>query len=105
MLFRSFETSASDAIRLKWAYQLSLLELADERKTNHPGLLIFDEPRQQSSSKVSFESLLKRASGSKGRKQQVIFSTSEDLETLRRITGTLDCSEVIFPGYILQKLQ
>lgn len=100
-----FETSASDAIRLKWAYQLSLLELADEKKTNHPGLLIFDEPRQQSSSKVSFESLLKRASGSKGRKQQVIFSTSEDLETLRRITGTLDCSEVIFPGYILQKLQ
>lgn len=99
-----FETSASDAIRLKWAYQLSLLELADEKQTNHPKLLIFDEPRQQSSSKVSFESLLRRASDSKRRKQQVIFSTSEDLETLRRITKTLDCREVIFPGYLLQKV-
>jgi hypothetical protein len=99
-----FETSASDAIRLKWAYQLSLLELADIKQTNHPNLLVFDEPRQQSSSKASFESLLKRASGSKHRNQQVIFSTSEDLETLRRITEKIDCSEVIFPGYILQKL-
>jgi hypothetical protein len=100
-----FETSASDAIRLKWAYQLSLLELADLRRTNHPNLLVFDEPRQQSSSKVSFESLLKRAAESKRHNQQVIFSTSEDLETLRRITEKIDCSEVIFPGYILQKLE
>jgi hypothetical protein len=100
-----FETSASDAIRLKWAYQLSLLELADVKHTNHPNLLVFDEPRQQSSSKVSFESLLKRASESKRHNQQVIFSTSEDLETLRRITEKIDCSEVIFPGYILQKLE
>ncbi|KQV08844.1 hypothetical protein [Devosia sp. Root105] len=99
-----FETSASDAIRLKWAYQLSLLELAKGHRTNHPDLLIFDEPRQQSSSKVSFENLLKRASKSKGRGQQVIFSTSEDLEALRRVTSAIDCSEVIFPGYILQRI-
>jgi hypothetical protein len=100
-----FETSASDAIRLKWAYQLSLLELAEVKQTNHPNLLVFDEPRQQSSSKVSFESLLKRASESKRHNQQVIFSTSEDRETLRRIIEKIDCSEVIFPGYILQKLE
>ncbi|WP_271611586.1 hypothetical protein [Bradyrhizobium sp. CCBAU 21362] len=100
-----FETSASDAIRLKWAYQLSLLELANVKRTNHPNLLIFDEPRQQSSSKVSFESLLKRAAESRRHDQQVIFSTSEDLETLQRITQQIDCGEVIFPGYILQKLE
>ena len=45
----------SDAIRLKWAYQLGLLELADIVHTNHPGILLFDEPRQQSSAKVSLE--------------------------------------------------
>lgn len=100
-----FETSASDAIRLKWAYQLSLLELAEAKHTNHPNLLLFDEPRQQSSSKLSFEGLLKRASESKRHNQQVIFSTSEDLETLRRITEKIDCSEVIFKGYILQKIE
>jgi len=100
-----FETSASDAIRLKWAYQLGLLELADNQPTNHPGMLIFDEPRQQSSSRPSFQNLLKRAARAKKRNQQVIFSTSEDLETLSSITSAIDCAEVIFPGYILQKLK
>ncbi|WP_421611991.1 hypothetical protein [Agrobacterium tumefaciens] len=99
-----FETSASDAIRLKWAYQLSLLELASSFRTNHPELLIFDEPRQQSSSKVSFESLLRRASKARDRGQQVIFSTSEDLESLRQITSSMDCHEEIFAGYILQRV-
>ncbi len=99
-----FETSASDAIRLKWAYQLSLLELANEKRTNHPGMLLFDEPRQQSSSRPSFQNLLSRAAGARKRDQQVIFSTSEDLETLKGITANIECKEVIFPGYILQKL-
>jgi hypothetical protein len=100
-----FETSASDAIRLKWAYQLGLLELANDKSTNHPGMLIFDEPRQQSSSRPSFQNLLNRAARAKKRNQQVIFSTSEDLETLKSITSAIDCEEVIFPGYILQKLE
>lgn len=43
--------------------------------------------------------------GDKRHNQQVIFSTSEDLETLRRITEKIDCSEVIFKGYILQKIE
>jgi len=68
-------------------------------------LLVFDEPRQQSSSKVSFKNLLKRASEAKRRNQQVIFSTSEDLETLRLITEKIDCSEVTFSGYLLQRIK
>jgi hypothetical protein len=99
-----FETSASDAIRLKWAYQLGLLELNTIETTNHPGMLVFDEPRQQSSAKVSFESLLKRAASTKKRDQQVIFSTSEDLQNLQRITAGLDCSEHIFTGYLIQPI-
>jgi hypothetical protein len=100
-----FETSASDAIRLKWAYQLSLLEIDNVEKTNHPGMLVFDEPRQQSSAKVSFENLLKRAARAKKNNQQVIFSTSEDLQNLKRITKNLDCEERIFYGYVLQPIE
>lgn len=100
-----FETSASDAIRLKWAYQLGLLELASDTSTNHPGMLVFDEPRQQSSSRPSFQNLLNRAAKAKKRNQQVIFSTSEDLETLKAITYSIDFEEVIFSGYILQKIE
>ncbi len=99
-----FETSASDAIRLKWAYQLGLLELDNIDTTNHPGILLFDEPRQQSSAKISFEQLLTRAASAKQRNQQIIFSTSEDLQNLQRITASLDCGERIFPGYIIQRL-
>jgi recombinational DNA repair protein RecR len=45
------------------------------------GLLILDEPRQQSADKVSFAALLKRVANSSI--QQVIFATSEDEETLK----------------------
>ncbi|MDF0523273.1 hypothetical protein P0R31_39455 [Bradyrhizobium yuanmingense] len=99
-----FETSASDAIRLKWAYQLGLLELASSEKTNHPDLLVFDEPRQQSSARVSFQELLERASSAKARGQQVIFSTSEDLTVLKSIIAGLDCEALIFPGYLIKPL-
>ena len=97
-----FETSASDAIRLKWAYQLGLLELGTMEATNHPGTLLFDEPRQQSSARASFESLLKRAAAVKQHNQQVIFSTSEDLQNLQRATAGLDCERRIFSGYMIQ---
>jgi hypothetical protein len=43
----NFEVSASDAIRLKWAYYLSCLELMSDFGVNHPGLVVFDEPGQQ----------------------------------------------------------
>ena len=94
----------SDAIRLKWAYQLGLLELSSVEATNHPGMLLFDEPRQQSSAKVSFESLLTRAASAKQRNHQVIFSTSEELQNLQRITADLDCEVLIYPEYIIQPI-
>lgn len=99
-----FETSASDSIRLKWAYQIGLLEVAATSNTNHPGILLFDEPRQQSSAKLSFERLLSRASKSAQRGQQVIFSTSEDLNILNSITDGIECSKKIFQGYILKRI-
>lgn len=100
-----FETSASDAIRLKWAYQLGLLELAQKHTTNHPGMLLLDEPRQQSSSKVSFGHLLERAAEHRGAQQQVIVSTSEDFDTLSPILARLHCKRIIFDGYVLQPVQ
>ncbi|MFZ5704785.1 MAG: AAA family ATPase [Pseudomonadota bacterium] len=97
-----FETSASDAIRLKWAYQLGLLEVCRSHATNHPGMLLLDEPRQQSSSKVSFGRLLERAASHQRGDQQVIVSTSEDFETLTPILERLQCRRTIFDGYVLQ---
>jgi hypothetical protein len=97
-----FETSASDAIRLKWAYQLGLLELGHRHPTNHPGMLLLDEPRQQSSSKISFGRLLERAAGRQRSDQQVIVSTSEDLEILKEILSRIKCKATIFQGYVIK---
>lgn len=100
-----FETSASDAIRLKWAYQLGLLELAQQHPTHHPGMLLFDEPRQQSSSPVSFANLLERAATRQRADQQVIVSTSEDLDALTDILSRIECKKTILQGYVIQPIR
>jgi hypothetical protein len=70
--------SASDLIRTIWSYLTGLLEVSRTVTTNHPGTILFDEPRQQSTRDVSFAELLKRASTSAQHGQQVIFFTSEN---------------------------
>ncbi|HEX2059061.1 MAG TPA: hypothetical protein VHI71_11925 [Actinomycetota bacterium] len=78
----AFDLSASDAIRTKWAYLIAFLETSRVHNTNHWGVMIFDEPRQQSTAEMSFETLLRRASLAGQYSQQVIFATSEDPSTL-----------------------
>lgn len=85
-----FDISASDGIRVIWGYLMSMLELSREYEMNHPGLLIFDEPRQQDADPVSFSSLLKKASETKKYNQQVILATSEKTEPLKKATAGLD---------------
>jgi hypothetical protein len=99
-----FELSASDTIRLKWAYQLALLEIGRVERTNHPGFVVFDEPRQQETAKVSFKQLLERAAGAKESRQQVIFATSEDRGQLETFLSGLDCKLISFDGPIVRRL-
>ena len=73
-----FDLSASDTIRTIWAYRLALLEVARSFVTNHLGLLMLDEPRQQSTEPVGFRSFFVEASHAAAAGQQVIVATSED---------------------------
>ncbi|MBQ3530720.1 MAG: hypothetical protein IJA05_02225 [Oscillospiraceae bacterium] len=43
-----FDSSASDGIRVIWAFTMALLQVSIEKEGNHPGIIIFDEPAQQS---------------------------------------------------------
>lgn len=43
-----FDSSASDGIRVIWAFTMALLQVSIETNGNHPGVIIFDEPLQQS---------------------------------------------------------
>ena len=97
-----FELSASDAIRLKWAYQLALLEVTRGLTgAHHPGLLVFDEPRQQETDPVSFHSLIRRAS-QVADDVQIIFTTSEPKPTLFAAIEGLSLNLIDIDGYLLQ---
>lgn len=95
------DISASDSIRVIWAYLLGLLEVARLFETNHPGLLVFDEPRQQSAEQVSFAALLRRA-GSDANSGQVLFATSEELSPLSDMLSGVEHQLHAIDGYLLQ---
>lgn len=101
-----FDTSASDGIRVIWSYLLSIFKIREDFITNHPGILIFDEPRQQEANKLSFTRLLKGASLAAGN-GQVIFATSEEEEILKDALKGCDYKMLSFSpleGKILRKI-
>jgi hypothetical protein len=97
------DISASDSIRVVWAYLMGLLEVAKVLPTNHPGVLVFDEPRQQSTKDVSFAALLRRAGAEKS-DRQIIFATSEELDNLRQMLLAVPHSLFPIDGYVLKPL-
>jgi hypothetical protein len=72
----SADVSASELIRLHWAYLLGLLEVGTQKTGNHPGLLIFDEPQHQSVEETAFREMLRHAAGEKN--CQILITTSHD---------------------------
>jgi len=70
------DSSASDFVRLIWAYLLALYSASEELGGNHPGLVLFDEPGQHSMGVTSVNSLL--ATISKQRNIQSIVAASFD---------------------------
>ena len=99
-----FDLSASDNIRIIWAYLEGLLELASKFQLNHPGLLIFDEPKQQEAKAVSFRNLLVRAGGALSRKQQVLFLTSEPLANLEVLTQNIPTKITRVDGWVFKRI-
>lgn len=99
-----FDLSASDMIRLIWAYLIGLLEVDREFDTNHARLLLLDEPRQQSTDPVAFRALLHRASNSGAAGQQVVFATSEPEDDVRAMLEGVPHSFIAFDGFILKPL-
>jgi hypothetical protein len=96
--------SASDLIRTIWAYLNGMLEMGRSGESNHPGFILFDEPRQQSTRDVSFVELLRRASMSSSFGQQVIFFTSENLDRLQGHLSGLPHSLVALEGRVIKKM-
>lgn len=79
------ESSASDTVRLVWAYTIGLLEVARRHQTNHPGLLIMDEPGQHEIEIDSLRALFARLAEAREHNQQIVVATSmpfDEIDTL-----------------------
>lgn len=77
-----FDLSASDMIRVIWAYLMGMLSIG-YRQGNHAGLLILDEPRQQETAWRSYRELIREASETARQGVQLIFATSQSQDELR----------------------
>lgn len=100
----SADVAASDLIRLHWAYLLGLLKVGTQPSGNHPGLLIFDEPQQQSIDESSFREMLRHAVGEK--MCQIIVTTSHERKTIGTYLSNIGVKHVVEFGdeWILQKM-
>jgi hypothetical protein len=102
------EASASDNIRVIWSYLYSLLMLdtCDENiSTNHLGLLILDEPRQQETKDISFQMFIKKSSETFNKDKQVIIGTSEKYEDLTRMLKNLKVNLMHFDESIIRRIK
>jgi hypothetical protein len=98
------DVSASDLIRLHWAYLIGLLEVGTQATGNHPGLLIFDEPQQQSVEENAFREMLLYVLGEKN--CQIIITTSHERKSIGAYFKKIGVEHVAEFGddRILQKL-
>jgi len=100
-----FNLSASDMIRTIWSYLNGLMEVARSTDTNHLGLLVLDEPRQQQADKISFTEFARRAAAAKEFNQQVLFLTSEDNETISTMLAGIEHHYIDFEGKMILPIE
>lgn len=97
-----FDLAASDVIRLVWSYLVGLLEISREYSTNHPGLLIFDEPQQQNINDLSVEALIERVASSGEFGQQVVLAVSKLPDSFSADEDTVNVINI--EGWVLAPL-
>jgi hypothetical protein len=98
-------TSASDLIRMIWAYVNGLMEVARSQPTNHPCVLVMDEPKQQGAHRRDLGTFLRRLAACGRATQQVIITTSEEADTFAPLVENLDCKVFDFEAKILEPLR
>lgn len=84
-----FDSSASDGIRVIWAFTMALLQVSLEKEGNHPGVIIFDEPAQQSIVPEDMKSFIESAI-ELGKACQIITAITLNSKELIEIITKLD---------------
>ena len=84
-----FDSSASDGIRTIWAFTLALLQVSIETDGNHPRVIIFDEPAQQSIVSEDMNSFIRSVSEVSSQ-SQIIMAITLNSHELINIIDELD---------------
>ncbi len=100
----TWDLSASDGIRMIWAYLLGLMDVDREFETNHPGLLVLDEPGQQAMAEISVDALLGEAHRIATPDRQVVLVMSESTYFSKDMATDADLNVVQFEGKLLQRI-
>lgn len=82
-----FDSSASDSIRAIWAFTLALQQTSNTLAGNHPNIVIFDEPGQQSIENIHIKKFLQQISEIKLNCQVIIGIALIDEGIKELITG------------------
>ncbi len=88
----TLESSASDNIRIIWAYSVALLYMTHLYETNHFGFVVFDEPEQQRMKEASSKELYISLASAKISNMQSIVATSEDSALLKSKIENIKCN-------------
>lgn len=102
-----FDSSASDNIRVIWAFTMALLQVSILKGGNHPTVLIFDEPDQQSTIISDMKSFFENILELTDKCQVVMGITLKDRDTKQVIDklpeGKFKCIDV--PNKAFQKFE
>lgn len=85
-----FQGSASDGLKMRWAYMLSLVQSSSSTGGCHPGLLLLDGPRMYDVEASAMKPFLQTCANlpMQGRRAQIILTLSEKPEVIAEwLTG------------------
>ncbi len=84
-----YDSSASDELRNIWSFSLALMEISMANNGNHPRIIIFDEPKQQSVVDQSFKALCNKLID-QGDNAQIIIGVTAFDDGVKRVINELD---------------
>jgi len=97
------DLSASDNVRLIWAYLVGLLEISREFHTPHPGLVVCDAPGQQEVSDDSLRALFEQLGSTGQYDQQAVVAISKEHDELTSLLGAVPAFRNDYDGHVLQQ--
>jgi len=101
----AFGASASDNIRLIWAYTLALLQVSSSHDGNHWGIVVFDEPEQQKMKEASSDALYAEIAKMHTDEFQVIIATSAPVDRTKKRLENLPHNLLEFGDKVIRPIQ